>query len=202
MASEVDICNLALARLGDTATVASLSPPEGSAQAEHCAIFYPISRDALLEMHAWGFATRHVQLAKRAMVDNYAWQFAYAVPNDVIKLLGVLPPDWQEVTQTQPYEVVHGQGAMPCILTNQDNAVLRYVVRVEDTLAFSPLFVDALAWLLASNLAGPLTKGQTGAQLAQTCYRNFMVALGQAVTSDANQHKMQQLHQPEWIGAR
>lgn len=27
MASEIDICNLALAHLGDTATIASLSPP-------------------------------------------------------------------------------------------------------------------------------------------------------------------------------
>ena len=40
MASEVEICNLALARLGDAATVVSIDPPEGSAQAEHCAMFY------------------------------------------------------------------------------------------------------------------------------------------------------------------
>ena len=48
MASAVDICNLALSHLGDTATVASLDPPEGSAQAEHCARFYPVARDALV----------------------------------------------------------------------------------------------------------------------------------------------------------
>ena len=58
MSSEVAICNLALAHLGDSATVASIDPPEGSAQSEHCARFYPIARDALLEMHAWKFATR------------------------------------------------------------------------------------------------------------------------------------------------
>ena len=58
MASEVDICNLALGHLGDNATVSSISPPEGSAQAEHCARFYPIARDALLEMHNWNFAMR------------------------------------------------------------------------------------------------------------------------------------------------
>ena len=42
MASEIDIVNLALSRLGDDATVASLYPPEGSAQAEHGARFYPV----------------------------------------------------------------------------------------------------------------------------------------------------------------
>ena len=63
MASEVEICNLALSHLGDTATVASSDPPEGSAQAEHCARFYPIARDALLEMQNWKFATRRATLA-------------------------------------------------------------------------------------------------------------------------------------------
>ena len=58
MASDVEICNLALSHLGDTATVASIDPPEGSAQAEHCARFYPIARDALLEKHDWSWATR------------------------------------------------------------------------------------------------------------------------------------------------
>ena len=48
MPSEVDICNLALGHLGDSATVATIDPPEGSAQAEHCARFYPIARDARL----------------------------------------------------------------------------------------------------------------------------------------------------------
>ena len=64
MASEVDICNLALAHLGDSATVASINPPEGSAQAEMCQRFYPIARDSLLEMHNWGFATRRKALAQ------------------------------------------------------------------------------------------------------------------------------------------
>ena len=51
MASVVDICNQALSHLGDSATVASIDPPEGSAQAEHCARFYPAALAALLEMH-------------------------------------------------------------------------------------------------------------------------------------------------------
>ena len=89
MASEVDICNLALARLGDNATVASIDPPEGSAQAEHCARFYAVARDSLLEMHAWKFATRRVQLAKLT-VESWDWSFAYAEPTGALKLLGVL----------------------------------------------------------------------------------------------------------------
>lgn len=63
MASEVEISNLALSRIGDSATVSSINPPEGSAQAEHCQRFYPIARNSLLEMHAWSFCDRRIQLA-------------------------------------------------------------------------------------------------------------------------------------------
>ena len=61
---EVTICNLALSHLGDTAAVASIKPPDSSVQAQLCARFYWVARNALLEMAAWGFATRRVVLAK------------------------------------------------------------------------------------------------------------------------------------------
>ena len=62
MATEVDICNLALAHLGDDATIASIKPPEGSAQAEKAARFYPIARDTLLDMHTWNFAMKRATI--------------------------------------------------------------------------------------------------------------------------------------------
>src|SRR5512135_2814386 len=92
MASDVDICNLALAQLGDAAAVQSINPPDQSAQAAHCARFYPVARDALLEMHTWGFATLRVALAQ---VSNPfpQWQYAYAAPSDAINYLEVLDPN-------------------------------------------------------------------------------------------------------------
>lgn len=62
MPSAVTICNLALAHLGDSATVSSIDPPEGSAQAEHCARFYPVALGLLLEAHPWNFATKRSRL--------------------------------------------------------------------------------------------------------------------------------------------
>lgn len=90
MASEVEICNLALAHLGDAATVASINPPEGSAQAEHCARFYPVARDALLEMHDWSFATKRVTLPMLATNPTIQWGYAYAAPNDMVNVISVL----------------------------------------------------------------------------------------------------------------
>jgi hypothetical protein len=93
MASEVDICNLALSHLGDDATVSSINPPEGSAQAEHCATFYPIARDALLELHQWNFSTKRVSLALLNVTPPSTWQYVYAAPGDALNLISILAPD-------------------------------------------------------------------------------------------------------------
>lgn len=201
MASEVDICNLALARLGDNATVASIDPPEGSAQAEHCARFYAMARDSLLEMHAWKFATRRVQLAKLT-VPSWDWSFAYAAPTGALKLLGVLSATASNDDETQPYEAESDANGAAIILTNQKDASLRFVARVTDTTKFSPLFVDALAWLLASYLAGPVLKGDAGAAMSKVCLQSFLLAFSNAKVSDANQRKVRPEHTPAWIAGR
>lgn len=227
MASETDICNLALANLGDTATVTSIDPPEDSAQAQHCARFYPIARNALLEMASWGFSTKRVALAA---VDNPStqWQFAYAMPSGVINLLAVLPEgstdDYSEIFSQfddpispqsatkndlldalytpQPYTVEINDQKQQIILTNAENATLRYTTLATDSTSFSPLFVVALGWLLASMLAGPLIKGDAGAAEAKRCYAMFQVFEAQAEASDANQRRITVQQVVPWIAGR
>jgi hypothetical protein len=95
--SEVTICNLALSHLGDTANVQSIAPPDSSVQAQKCAQFYYPARNALLEMANWGFATRRATLASvsaNPTLDsngNGPWQFAYAVPSEMLNALAVVP---------------------------------------------------------------------------------------------------------------
>lgn len=197
MASEVDILNLALARLGDNATVASIDPPEGSAQAEHGARFYPIARDSLLEMHPWGFATRRVVLAP-LVTDTWNYQHAYASPADVITLLSVLPATAPNDDQSTIFETM----ADGVILTDEENATLRYVARITDTTKFPPLFVDALGWLLAAYLAGPVIKGDTGAQMGRAMMQSFMAALSAARASDSNQRHTRPTHTVPWLAGR
>lgn len=202
MASEVDIANLALARLGDVASVASINPPEGSAQAEHCARFYPIARDALLEMHDWSFATRRASLAKLASVDTFNWQFAYAKPNNTLRVLNILPAAASPEDDGVAYELGNTSSGDPIILTNLDTATVHYTMLVKDTTKFPALFVDALAWLLASHLAGPVIKGDAGTAEAKRCVAMFAATLSQAKASDANQRRVPPDHTPDWMTAR
>jgi hypothetical protein len=217
MATEVDICNLALAHLGDTATVASLDPPEGSAQAEHCARFYPIARDGLLEMYAWGFATKRVQLA--LLTNSWTeWDYTYAQPSDTVNIIAVLPPsatdDYSQALVNvpvvsaggsyvpQPFSCEINNEGTPIILTDQEDAVLRYTALVSDTGNFSPLFITTLSWYLASMLAGPLIRGDAGAAEAKRCLAMVQNFLSQAMESDASQRRVDVAQKVGWIQGR
>jgi hypothetical protein len=226
MASEVDICNLALGHLGDNATVASISPPEGSAQAEHCSRFYPIARDSLLEMHNWAFAMRRANLA--LLTSNWPeWLYAYAVPADAVNIISVLPPDAQNDYSTylspadtmgyyannapitaagryvpQPFNLEIGDDGNEIIYTNQENAMLRYTTLITDTTKYTPLFTLTLSYHLASMLAGPIIKGEVGAAEAKRMAGIMMLYLGQARASDSNQRESKPQHIVPWTSGR
>lgn len=226
MASEVDICNLALGHLGDNATVSSISPPEGSAQAEHCARFYPIARDALLELHNWNFNMRRVNLAEITN-DWPEWKYAYVLPGDSINIIAVMPPDANDdyssrfvPTDTpdfahnyspviaagryspQPFSVEITSDGNHILYTNQEEAMLRYTCYVTDTTSFSPLFVMALSWQLASLLAGPIIKGDMGSAEAKRCTAMAMGYLQQARASDSSQRRTTIEHIVPWSAGR
>lgn len=219
MASEVDICNLALAHLGDEATVASLSPPEGSAQADHCARFYPIARDALLQMHPWGFASQEINLAVTTATRN-RWAYCYAQPNDMLAAraivpifdaqalpAGCIPHSFEAVAAAispapQPFVCEADADGTLLICTNQPTAILRYTARVTDTTKFSPLFITTLSWYLASMLAGPLLKGDAGRAEAERCLTVMQQSLDKATESDANQEYGTPAHVVPWMRGR
>lgn len=201
MASEVDICNLALSHLGDSATVASIDPPEGSAQAEHCQRFYPIARDSLLELHNWKFATKRTRLALLD-VDSWNWTYAYAEPSDAMKIIGILPPTATPIEPTADYETMATDDGSGLILTDLEEATALYIAEVTDTMRFSPMFVTTLSWHLASMLAGPIIKGDVGAAEAKRCQQMMLYHLAQAKVSDANQRRVEPTHTPAWIGSR
>ena len=222
MASEVDICNLALSRLGDSATIASINPSDGSAQADHSGRFYPIARDSMLEMHSWGFATKRVALA--VLANTWPeWTYAYAAPNDALNLLAVLAPDATNdysvgiplaasyygtvntgtgIYTPQEFAAEVDANGNDVIYTNQIDATLRYTGRITDTTKFSPLFTDALGWLLASYLAGPILKGDSGMSASRNCMAAFNQVMGKATTSDANQQRNTIKQSVSWMAGR
>jgi len=207
MAADVDIANLALSHLGDSATVTSFNPPEGSAQAEHCARLFPLARDTLLEMPgvAWSFATRRLLLAELPN-DSTQWDYCYQRPTDCLRIVRVMAPDDADDEDIRhPFVSERGAGAAAgsrVIRTDVAEASLVYICPVEDTTLFSTLFVAALSHQLASMLAGPVLKGEAGAAEAKRQLQLRELYLSQAKLSDVGERHVERDHVPPWIGAR
>jgi len=222
MATEVDICNLALAHLGDDATIASINPPEGSAQAEKAARFYPIARNTLLQMHTWNFAAKRGNLALTTNTLDQ-WDYAYTAPADMMSPVAIISPSSQNdyatrmsagdtpggITSNYAPTIVAGQytpqqfaveGAY--IYTNQENAMLRYQSKITDTSIFSDLFVITLSWHLASMLAGPIIKGDQGMAEAKRSTQMMMGYLSSAKQSDNLHRDITVEHIVPWTSGR
>lgn len=204
MASEVDICNLALAHLGDDAILSSINPPDGSPQSQHCATFYPVARNSMQDVHNWSFCTTRVTLALLSTTPLSGWQYTYALPSDMVSALSVFLAGSADDNDPQPYEIEQTQAGVDVLYTNAPNAILRYVRNVTDPSTFSPLFVDALAWLVASYVAGPLIKGAKGRADAVTCLKMYKAVLKDAIESDSAQHVAVKpsARSAPWIAAR
>lgn len=207
MATAVDICNMALANLGDAADVTSIDPPEGSVQAERCARFYPLAASVLLESHEWGFATRREALPKIKANDRSNWLYRYALPATCLKVIdisdGSTGRSALENTGNEygNYEIGVGKDGIKSLYSNMENAELRYVARVDAAL-FTASFSAALSWKMSAMLAGPILKGSAGAQMAKYSEEMAQMYLQKAIQIDASQHQEYQNSSPDWILGR
>lgn len=200
MATEVGICNLALSHLGDVAEVTSISPPDGTTQATHCALFYPIARDTLIARHPWNFTlTRSVANVATATVPE-TWDYQFAVPTHVI-FLGVYDEEDTQDRTPQDY-IIEGD----YLYTNIETPTFRYTQQITDTTKFPPLFTVALARYLASMLAGPIIKGGEGMQVAKAQLQWFeQMDFPEAKKADAKTQRGNLQYSdftPSGIGAR
>jgi hypothetical protein len=180
VANAVEICNLALGHLGSEANVASISPPDGSTEAGYCARYFPLARKLTIALAQWSFATKRSELAE---VDNLSvvWQFAYSLPSNCIKPYRILKSGASTEQDGAAFTIEDN-----VIFTNEPNAVLVYTRDVTDTTRFSPEFISAMSWMLASYLAGPIIKGNEGANAALKLRERAINETRTASAADAN----------------
>lgn len=185
--SEINIWNLALGHLGDRANV--VDPLERSRQAELCRMFYPMTRRSVLEVHDWGFATR----AKLLTPSGYdpavlGWSYAFSAPADAYKIVS-LGSVYRGQIQKADYQHIADDAGDPVLLTENPTPTCLYLVDVEDVARYTPLFTEAVSWLLASHLAGPLITGDSGRAESRRLLEEFRATAARAAASDANQQR-------------
>lgn len=206
MASVVSICNLALSHLGDRATLASIDPPEGSAQADHCAQFWPIARDEALAAYDWRFASHVTSTAQLddTIQTNPSWLYGYQLPDDFITAREMVYEEGSLFLEPGIPDFEGGtidDGTMT-LFTNLTGLSLRYTRRVADPSRYTPGFVTAVSYLLASYLAGPVIKGRTAVQIAAAMRQAWDRLASKASVTDANQSQGARTFKPAGVKAR
>jgi hypothetical protein len=202
-ASDVQICNLALLRIGEKQQVGDLG--DNSTPAKACSVLYPMTRDTLLAKTDWHWARKHAVLGLLTYARS-GWKFVYALPDDLVKccyvsngnrpgasylsnaitLFGYANGYFNDasvlVTPAVPFDVELGDSGKRVLVTDQENAELIYTSSATDPGSMPPLFVDALAWQLAAELSLALpNKIQNGVALQKKADMALMEAMAQGL---------------------
>jgi hypothetical protein len=145
--TDIQICNLALARLGDSRITALT---DATAQAQYCSLFYTQTVEELQAEFDWQFCRKQVNLTSgTAPISGYSVQ--YTLPTDFLRSLRFGNVDSNE--NFGVWEIIADK-----IHTNLSAPVaLDYIASVTDSTKFPALFVELLTIKLAGLLAMPLT---------------------------------------------
>ena len=144
--SEVQICNSALVKIG-AARINSLD--DETKGAKLCKEQYNKLRKKLLRSHPWNFAIRGVALADSGATPVSIFEFTneFTLPNDVLRVLGT------NLLEVQDWVIETNNDNDIVLLCNSSSVTIRYVKNVTDTTFFPPDFEEALALLIAADLA-------------------------------------------------
>lgn len=189
MASKVEICNLALQKLGARAIV-SLS--EDSRNARACNLAYESCKKAELRDHTWNFAIERATLAADATAPEWGRDNAFELPSDFIRLLAPYPEDKVEDLDYQ----IEGTK----IYTDESAPLyIRYVKNVTDTATFDDLFVQVLACRLAMEICEEITQSTQKLQNIMSMYES---SISKAKKTNALEKPKQSWPDNSWITCR
>lgn len=151
MASEVDICNRALQKLGAKRIVDLL---DDSVNARACNVAYSPVINALLRAHAWNFAIKRATLAAIVPIPEWGRSNSFTLPSDFI----ALTDDYPEYNCAEKDWVIEGR----YILTDDSSPLhIRYISMITDTADMDALFIEAAATKIALEICEEITQSNT-----------------------------------------
>lgn len=195
--SEVKICNMAIGRVGASVFIDALS--EASQEANVCSIFYESCRDRVLADGLWDFATSRAVLADLGTPPTN-WQYRYALPSDFLasQYLVIEGTRTPLAKSRIPFKLAE-ENDVRVLYTDQADAELVYTRRITNPNLFSPQFESALAWLLASEIAMPLSAAPN---LGGNAFKMYLAAISQAQAASLNEGREDIEPDSEFISGR
>lgn len=203
---DISICNIALARIGITTKIASLT--ERTKEAIELNSVFEDVRDRVLSAAPWPFARRIIALQKTGSTP-FRWAYRYEYPSDCIAIRNIFPPMPSGTTAEMfrrwlteskvAYETEADSNDYQTIVTDQDLAVIQYTKRVTNPVRFDSKFSGAFSWALAAEVALSLAKTIDHSRNAAAAYEK---EIREAIANARNEEQREDPPDSEFVRAR
>lgn len=185
MATDVEICNLALSHLGSGKQIGDLET-ERSAEANACRQFFDTARDKALRDFEWPFATKFVDLSLIEEDPTTEWAYSYQYPSDCLFFRRILSGLRNDTTDSEVKFKIVSHGTSQAIYTDQSEAEAEYTRSALDNENFPSDFANMCALLLAFYIA-PRIAAADPFKRGDRCYQLYMIERSESETNAANE---------------
>jgi hypothetical protein len=198
MASQVEIANRALTKIGE-ARITALS--DNLEAARVISAMWDIVRDSELRARNWNFSITRASLAALVTTPAFRYTYEFQLPSLCLKVIQVgeyYPGPSMSDYRNAPEAEYQIEGRK--ILTDYPAPLyIRYVESITDTGQWDAMFVEAFACKLAIEICERLTQSNTKRQLAAEEYKE---AISMAVRSDAVENPPEAIPDSAWLLSR
>lgn len=199
MANKLDLCNAALAMIGDQRISSAEFTAETQPKTIEVKAQFEIALKELLRSHIWPFAKTREALTETTE-PSFGWEHAFTLPDGFITLISLNEEDAYDFIEY--YEIEGGT-----LLTDEVEANIVYIYYPEeediDTFCsrIDPLATVAFVTLLAAKISTGRTEGQEKAGQLLNRYYNY--ELPRARVRSANEHKRPIVNNDsQWLRSR
>lgn len=184
MTNKVEICNMALAQLGES-PVTSLDNPK-TRNEELCDLYYDNLRRAILEEVQWSFAIKR-EFIEGTVLPDPEWGYGnqHLLPQGTLRLLFVGRQNNERQYSQFDWRVENG-----VIISDSATIYIRYLFDEEDPNRFSANFIQCLVARLAAEMCIAITENRA---LYGDLYRRYEEKLSTAATIDNMQGRSERL---------
>lgn len=183
MASQVEICNMALASLGHKTITAITEASEG---ARKCRVFYQAAVDETIRDYNWNCATARAELAADSVAPSFGWSYQYPLPVDCLRVLQMERLDLKFKIEGRK------------LLTDESSCKILYLKRIS-TGEMDALLTGAVAARLAAEIAFPLSNNRG---LANDMWKLYEAKKQEAGFVDAQEGTPDTPEVDSWLNSR
>lgn len=198
MASQVEICNRALTKIGG-ARITSMA--DASKGARVMSALWDTVRRAELRKRFWSFALRRASLPSLGSAPDWGFALAYQLPSDFLRLMQVsdiyLAPGLADYREGD--DSAYAIEGLTLATDFPAPLKLRYVADITDPGAFDALFVEALSSKLAYEACYDIAQSNQGREAAAQDYK---LAVTEAARANAIEKPPQGFPDDSWMLGR